>query len=149
MSNKTEKEIKVIKEIKRIFKESEKQELLESLERIMKLTEKTKTIPPKEYPYEEELYSYVHSHMWHESNLGDTYANSEDDLLKNESIETRYMMSKVMIDLLLENSLEILEERGTLYEHSIDGRYFQEKLIFFHGRCIERLNSNADIKECA
>ena len=137
MTNKTEMEIE------RIFIESKKQELIESMERIMKWTNfnKTKTIPPKEffkeYQYEEELYSHVHSHMWHESNLGDTYANSEDDLLKNESIKTRYIMSKVMIDLLLANSLEILEERGTLYAQGFDGRYFQEKLSVFHGKCID------------
>ena len=143
MKNKTEKEIK------RIFKYCKKQELIESMKTMMDLFATTETIPPKEYPYEEQLYSIVHSHLLHESNLGDTYANSEDCMLKNESIETRYMMSKVMIDLLLENSLEILEERGTLYAHSIDGRYFQEKLIFFHDKCMKILNSKADIKEVA
>ena len=53
-----------------------------------------------------------------------------------------------MIDLLLENSLEILKKEE-LFMHSIDGRYFQEKLIFFHDKCMKILNSKADIKEVA
>ena len=68
---------KTEKEIKRIFKDCKKQELIESMKTMMDLFATTETIPPKEYPYEEQLYSIVHSHMWHESNLGDTYANSE------------------------------------------------------------------------
>ena len=66
---------------KKKLKESSKtvrNELIESMKTMMDLFATTETIPPKEYPYEEQLYSIVHSHIWHESNLGDTYANSED-----------------------------------------------------------------------
>ena len=72
-----------------------------SMKTMMDLFATTETIPPKEYPYEEQLYSIVHSHMWHESIL-ETHMLTLRCMLKNESIETRYMMSKVMIDLLLE-----------------------------------------------
>ena len=95
---------------------------------------------------EEMIYSWAHSHLWHNSNIGETYANYDEFDNETESVETEYPIYQANLNLIAHLVMDFFNQRKSANKISMDGRTFKEKLEWFYDKSTERLELNAKEK---